>query len=299
MNEIQPKPTNAMQSFNGLRGMAETFIKSGLAPSSIRTPEQAMLIAAAGSELGVPFMASMRSINVIQNRPTASVQLKLALAMNTGELEDFSIERKVDEVVATIKRKGRTPVSLPFGKKDAQAMKLIGKDNYEKQAMTMYQWRALGAVLDIAFADVLLGFSTDHSSVDLPTLMEAQYVAPVESSTPAPTAVQEVIQANQAYTEEKKAGEFGSTSEEVTDLVKDIKDKLAQMNEGNLDAMEDHLKQLTTYKDKTGKEKFVEMIGLSRIQMSKPSWLLVIHKKVTEDYIRFLALKQEDLPLGD
>lgn len=286
MNELSAQSTNNMQTWNGFRSMAETFLKSGLAPTSIRTPEQAMIIAAAGSELGVPFMASMRSINVIQNRPTASVQLKLALAMNTGELEDFSIERKQDEVVAMIKRKGRTPLSLPFGRKEAMSMKLIGKDNYDKQPMTMYQWRALGAVLDIAFADVLLGMSTDHASMSQENLFNSQYVEPIVTTTETstqPTALQESVIAHENYTEEKKEKELGGDSSEVTDLVQDIRNKLSAMNEGNIDAMELQLKDLTSY----GNGKFVELASLPRIATSKPAWIITIHRKVKDAYAQF------------
>jgi len=297
MNDLQPRqPQQSLQNWNGFRGMAETFLKSGLAPTSIRTPEQAMIIAAAGSELGVPFMASMRSINVIQNRPTASVQLKLALAMNTGELEDFTIERRQDEVIATIKRKGRTLVSLPFGKKEAMAMKLIGKDNYDKQPMTMYQWRALGAALDIAFADVLLGMHSDHGTADIPALLDSQFVEPSQTIIPAPTALQETIYAHESHVEEQKQTESASNSEEVTDLVKDIQEMLAEMNEGNEDSMEIQLKKLTTYKDKNGKEKYVELNRLEAIQAARPLWIVTIHKKVKEVFEQFQAEpKQESL----
>jgi hypothetical protein len=39
-------------------------------------------------------------------------------------------------------------------------MQLMGKDNYKKQAKTMFQWRALAANLRVTFPDVVLGLYT-------------------------------------------------------------------------------------------------------------------------------------------
>ena len=301
------EPTLPMQEWESLKRQADVYIKSGLAPATVHTPEQAMIIAAQGRELGVPFMASMRSINVIQNRPALSAQLKLALAMNTGELEDFKVVPGQDEVVAEVKRKGRdSSVRSRFGVKEAKSMKLIGKDNYEKQPMTMYQWRALSAALDLAFADVLLGIGTQLPISDdsIPDIHQTQVVDTGTINDEPPTAAQEVVMANQEKTEQEKSVQNGGTSDEVQNLIKDIEEKLGSMNRGDEQAMSDHLRILTTWHDKTTKEeKWLTLEDLAGIARHKPSWLLGIHKKVKAEFEKRYhpelteVKKHEELPL--
>ena len=59
-----------------------------------------------------------------------------------------------------IKRKNQTPHEEVFGKLEADAMTLSGKDNYKKQAANMYKWRALSACLRVTFSDVICGVYT-------------------------------------------------------------------------------------------------------------------------------------------
>ena len=47
-------------------------------------------------------------------------------------------------------------------------MQLAGKDNYKKQAATMYKWRAIAACARAVFADVILGLYTpDEMGADV------------------------------------------------------------------------------------------------------------------------------------
>jgi hypothetical protein len=84
----------------------------------------------------------------------------LALVRRTRELEDFQIVKSADAVTVKVKRKGQSPVEVTFGKREATALGLSGKDNYTKQPMTMYQWRAVAANLRVTFPDVICGMYT-------------------------------------------------------------------------------------------------------------------------------------------
>lgn len=146
--------------FATMKEMAGMLIKSKFLPQSIQTPEQAVAIILTGRELGIGTMAALNNINVIQGKPTVSPQLMLALIERSGQLEDIKVEQTNEYVGVCMKRKGRTAHSEVFGDKEAQAMGLLGKDNYKKQKLTMYRWRAIAACARVVFPDVITGLYT-------------------------------------------------------------------------------------------------------------------------------------------
>ena len=165
-------------------------------------------------------------------------------------------------------------------------MKLIGKDNYEKQPMTMYQWRALSAALDLAFADILLGMGrvTVMDDDAVPVAAENP-VVDTEEVFDQPTAAQEEVQAMEQHKEEVEAQQSGGTSEEMIKVLQDIEDKLASLCKGDMEAMMAMLKHLTTYTPKGSTvPKWVQMADLSGIAKYRPQWILGIHKKVKAEF---------------
>lgn len=143
-----------------LKEQANILLKSGFLPSSIRTAENALAIMMLGQELGIGAWASLSSINVIQNRPTVSPQLMLALINRSGQLDDITIDSTDQGCTVVMTRKGRTPHTETFNLANVQAMQLSGKDNYRKQPATMMKWRAVAACARVVFADVILGLYT-------------------------------------------------------------------------------------------------------------------------------------------
>lgn len=160
LKEVQDSTEMSLSAWNTMRDMANTLVKSRFLPAAVDTPEKAMAIMLAGRELGIGPMEAFRSINVIQGKPTVSPQLMLALANRRGELEDIKIDTNATRCVTTIKRKGRAPHTETFGVAEATALGLMQKDNYKKQAMTMFKWRSLAANLRVTFPDVVLGLYT-------------------------------------------------------------------------------------------------------------------------------------------
>jgi hypothetical protein len=143
-----------------IRDQAQSLVKTGFLPQAIKTPEQALAIILTGRELGIPAMAALNTINVIQGKPTVSPQLMLALIERSGQLEDIKVDVTDKGASVTMKRKGRTAHTETFGQTEAQAMGLLGKDNYKKQAGVMYKWRAVAACARTVFPDVILGLYT-------------------------------------------------------------------------------------------------------------------------------------------
>lgn len=143
-----------------MRDQASMLVGSGFLPTSIKSVENAIAIILMGRELNIGPMASLQAINIIQNKPAVSPQLMLALIKRSGQLEDIKLETGADGATCTMKRKGNSPYTVTFGPKEAKALGLHGKDNYVKQAATMYQWRAVAAAARAVFPDVILGLYT-------------------------------------------------------------------------------------------------------------------------------------------
>lgn len=158
--ESSPLSANAAQDWLILKEQAQTLLRSGFLPAGIKTAEQCMAIFLMGKELGIGFMESIRSIHVIQGKPTVSPQLMLALANRTGQIEDMQMDTTPQGAVVTIKRKGRKAHTEMFGVKEATDLGLMSKDNYRKQAATMFKWRALAANLRVTFPDAISGLYT-------------------------------------------------------------------------------------------------------------------------------------------
>jgi hypothetical protein len=146
--------------FQTMCQMAEVFIRSRMLPPSIQTPDQAIVIMVKGQELGLQPLQAVNGINVIQGKPTVSPQLMLSLINRSGKLEDIKFEIGADYVACTMKRWDRTPHTERFGAKEAQLMGLISKDNYKRQPLVMYKWRAVAACARTIFPDVIDGLYT-------------------------------------------------------------------------------------------------------------------------------------------
>lgn len=154
--ELIPVNTD-MERWQIMRQQADVLVKSGFLPTAVNTPEKALAIMQKGKELGIGAMEALSSINVIQGKPSVSPQLMLALARRTGEMEDLKMETNEKGATVTVKRKGQSAYTCTFGVKEATDLGLMSKDNYKKQAGTMFQWRALAANLRITFPDAISG----------------------------------------------------------------------------------------------------------------------------------------------
>lgn len=154
---VDTKTGEILSAWEIMRQQAEMFVKSGLLPQAINTPEKALVIMQKGKELNIPPMHALSSIDVILGKPSVSPQLMLALARRTGELTDFKMEVNDKQATVTVTRGSQTPYTTTFGVKEATDLGLIGKDNYRKQAGIMFQWRAIAANLRVTFPDAIAG----------------------------------------------------------------------------------------------------------------------------------------------
>lgn len=107
-------------------------------------------------------MTALRTIDVIQGKPTVSPQLMLGLINASGQLENIEIveTRNNQAVSCTMKRRYKTSHTEIFGFEEANKLGLTQKDNYKRQPMVMFRWRAVAACARVVFPDVVLGIYT-------------------------------------------------------------------------------------------------------------------------------------------
>lgn len=157
MNEISVKAENNM-TFGEMQSMASVLIKSGFLPAAIKTEAQAVTIMLTGKELNLGLMESLRSIHVIQGKPTMSAQLLLGLCYRTGQVEKAYFEKESStEAIFILKRKGNEPIKGQFSIEDAKRMGFGTKDNWVKQPGTMLKWRAISMACRLGFPDAISG----------------------------------------------------------------------------------------------------------------------------------------------
>jgi hypothetical protein len=119
--------------------------------------------------MGLSPAESLYRIDVIQGKPTASAELIAANVRKAGHrLRVFGDE---DSATAVIIRADDPEFEFKVTRDRAwaQAMGLMGKDNYKKQFGTMLQWRAITAVARLACPEALYGVAyTSDEMTDIP-----------------------------------------------------------------------------------------------------------------------------------
>lgn len=168
--------------------LASTLVKSGLLPSAIKSPEAALVIILTGRELGLAPLQALRSISVVEGKPTLSADLLLALAYKSGLCTGYEILELTDEkCVVQISRNGQVKPPYSYTIEEARKAGLANRPNWQRHTKAMLRARATSAACRAYFPDVVLGLYTPDELEDLsPVVSEA---APVVIA-PAPRVVE-------------------------------------------------------------------------------------------------------------
>jgi hypothetical protein len=161
------------RTYAELIDFAKMIAFSGMVPKNYQGQAGAVLVAfQMGAELGLTPMAAVRSIAVINGRPTVWGDAQLALVKSHPECEDVIEDdladiRKNQKATCIVKRRGRHPVTRTFSIEDAKEAKLWGKQGpWSQYWPRMMQMRARGFALRDSFADVLTGVVSTEEALD-------------------------------------------------------------------------------------------------------------------------------------
>lgn len=156
--------------------LATAVVRAGLAPYGLKTVDACVVAMVHGSEVGLPAMASLQSIAVINGRPSLYGDGALGVIRSSGRLEHIreSFRDKDMTAVCVVKRRGEPAITRRFSQADAVQAGLWGRRNksgeptpwvtYPKRMLAM---RARAWAMRDAFADVLKGLAIAEEIADI------------------------------------------------------------------------------------------------------------------------------------
>ncbi len=143
---------------------------STLIPAALKkTPADILLVILTGQELGLAPLQSLRSIHVIDGKPSMSADLMGSLCMRHAACEYLTMTESTDKV-ATYEAKRRgvpKPVVLSFTSEQAKVAGLTGKGNWAKYPAAMLRARCLSAICRAVFPDAVGGiYDSDSGEIE-------------------------------------------------------------------------------------------------------------------------------------
>ena len=133
------------------------------------TPQGVLSTVMLGRELGMPAMASLRSVHIIEGKHSLSADLMVALVLKSGLAEYFQMSESTDEVCTfETKRKGNPlPMSLSYTIEEADKAGLLAPPKpgkkpgpWHKMPKLMLRARAKSMLARLEYPDLLAGLYT-------------------------------------------------------------------------------------------------------------------------------------------
>lgn len=182
------EPANVDEGYE----LAKLLVASGLLGKSIQRPEAAFAVIAVGRELGLTAMQSIRSIHIIEGKPTLSADLIAALCKSRP---DVCLYFRMVESTATVARfethrKGEPePTPMTFSIEDAARAGVTGKDNWKKYPAAMLRARCITALARAVYPDLAMGIYDPDEIEDAPVVQQPRYEVVRQAPTPPPAPV--------------------------------------------------------------------------------------------------------------
>lgn len=146
----------APSTFDGVWAMAERLATAkGFVPEAMfENPGAIAACVLTGLELGLGPMQALRSIHVIEGRPTLSADLMLSIALRGG-VKHVWLATNNEEAHVKLERRGHEPFAYTFTVGDAERAGLMGKSNWRKYTAAMLRARCISAALRAYCPDVI------------------------------------------------------------------------------------------------------------------------------------------------
>lgn len=231
--------TTSGYGFQEQMTLAKELVTTGFLPSSVKTPAQALAIIQTGKELGIGPMHALRSIHIIQGKPTLSAELQLAMFKAKG---GRAVWKESTETKATLwlKHPNGDEHEETFTIEDARRANLLGKDGWKMYAKAMLRARTSSAGLRAVAPDIVAGiYDPEELGADLnergevvlpPSTVETEVEPNRDAQHDGPTDKQLVFFAkllkSSVWTEEEVEGykdtAQAATRESMTALLDEI-----------------------------------------------------------------------------
>ena len=174
------------------RELSTTLSKATLLPPALRGKEADVLMTImAGAELGLGPIQSIRSIHIIEGKPTLSSDLIAALCLRSPDVCEYLQPTESTPLIATYvaKRKGSpSPVTMSFSIEEAKLAGLAGRGNWAKYPKAMLRARCISAICRAVFPDLVGGlYDSDSDEIEAPTPRDVTASVIDSVATPLPT----------------------------------------------------------------------------------------------------------------
>jgi len=153
--KMELEPRNQVEAIELARHMHASRLFSGFG-----TPQAVLATVMAGRELGMPSMAALRGFHVIDNKPTLSAGLIVALVLKSGLAEYFTCTVRTPEKATYItQRKGDPkPIELSFTIEEARDAGYIKPNSgWTRNPADMMVARAGAKLARLVYPDVTFG----------------------------------------------------------------------------------------------------------------------------------------------
>ena len=205
-------PFDVSRQLPSLLQLAKTLSTArGMIPAHLKSEGEIVAALLAGAELGIPPMASLRNIHLIDGKVGLDAGLQLGLLLRAGVRPQW-VESSDKRAVLRLTRPGFAPHEQVYTIEDAKAAGLAGKQNWQRHPKAMLRARCVSAAVKAYAADVVTGVYTPEELEDaIPQRVEVTSVdvggAPVPDDAHV-TAVMEA-QAKERLASDKLAEELG------------------------------------------------------------------------------------------
>jgi hypothetical protein len=190
----KPDATMDEPTLRVMMAAADRYVKSGLLPQAIKTPQAALVIMTAGRELGVPATYALRNIYVVNGKPVCSAELLMALVRRTYGQGAIRVKSATDQACTVEYREvGWDGTStLTFTLDDARRANLLTKDTWKQYPRAMLRNRCVSEVVRMAFPECIAGLYTPEEMGANVVVHEDDSVT-IAEAVGAPTGPIEVI----------------------------------------------------------------------------------------------------------
>ncbi|MEY5060199.1 MAG: hypothetical protein RIS45_120 [Planctomycetota bacterium] len=172
------------QTLSELREFAKTCAESGFFGAV--NPQQALVIAMAGRDLGFSYTQALRAFHVLKGKPTLSADGMVAACLARGVCEYFRpVEVTEQSATWETRRVGCDPVRYTFTMQDAERAGLLS-DMYRRHPKRMLSARCKAYLARDVYPEVLMGLVTEDEADEI---SGARQSAPRTAQRPAPAPV--------------------------------------------------------------------------------------------------------------
>lgn len=217
-------PTNMQQAMD----LAQVLATSTIIPKEYQNkPGDVMAAMVMGADVGLKPMQALKSIAVINGKPSLYGDALLAVIKTKPDYEYVSEEFDDEKMVATCraKRRGEPEVVRTFSKDDATKAALWGKTGpWTSYPKRMLQMRARGFAMRDTFAHHLSGISLAEEVQDIPE----KDITPTPEALPAPESRTDAVKAAMKAANPLPVADAEIVTDGTPKMIENLKAKLAE-----------------------------------------------------------------------